>query len=85
MSKQSENPVEKHFYVTVDGKKSGPYHESRRCEFNRLEHMRGVAFETVWLEKSPTPPKARKKKQEHPSLLEEIGFVPEHRTRYQGW
>ncbi|HBA72226.1 MAG TPA: hypothetical protein DCZ63_08580 [Geobacter sp.] len=75
----------KHFFIIVDGKKYGPYLDERRKEFSSLEHKRGVEILTMWLKPVPSPPKPRKTKQQHPSLLEEVGFVPQSKQKAWGW
>lgn len=73
------------FTVEVDGRKFGPFPEKRRSRFRYLENRKGVVIKPVRLDSaslslSLSPPK-KKGKQEHPSLLEGIDFMPVSKPR----
>jgi hypothetical protein len=77
--KKIESIRQQGFFLSVDGKKYGPFLEKHRAQYKDLHHRSGVTFTDVWLESgwvesTPTPKKPAKDKT--CPLLEGIGFIP---------
>jgi hypothetical protein len=66
------------FYITVDGKRYGPFHTRNEQRMERLMHRKGVEVSYAMVEKAAIipPPKKRRKKAEQMKMDFGEGWVP---------
>jgi hypothetical protein len=61
------------FYLTVDGKRYGPFHTRNEQKMERLMHRRGVTVEYAMVEKVSIIPPPRKRRKKAEQLKMEFG------------